>query len=140
MKYSILILSALLLTISAVASAKDGSVSAAEGWNDSAGFQTSYDKLTKSVIAELIEKKENGFYDGFSQYNTYNIGAQTTSIGAQTIFTESKLDNVFITTNNCGEIVSSTTTDSTSINKNSTNTSTTNGAPCRVRVNNASNH
>lgn len=133
MKYSFIVASILIFTLPAIATANDGSVSAAEGWNNSAGFQTSYDKLTKSIIAELIEKKENGFYDGFDQYNIYNIGAQTTTIGAQTIFNDSELDNVFVTTVNCGE-----TSSITSVDSSGTNSIEANDVTCTVN-NNASN-
>lgn len=137
MKYSLIFASMFLVASPVLANAKDGTVSAAEGWNNSAGFQTSYDKLTKSVIAELIEKKENGFYDGFDQHNAFttNIGAQTTTIGAQTIFNDSELDNVFVTTTNCGEVSSITSVDSSG-----TNQSTTTGAACEITTTNANNN
>ncbi|MDF2366454.1 hypothetical protein [Sneathiella sp.] len=141
MKYSFIAASILLFTLPAIATARDGTATAAANWNDSTHFQTSYDILTKSAIAELIEKKEGGFYDGWNQYNSYitNIGAQTTTIGSQTVFTDSNLDNVFVTPVNCGEIVSSTSVDSPATNEDSTNISSTIGAPCQVQVNNASN-
>lgn len=39
-------------------------------------FQTSADKANKSVVLDLIERKQGGFYDGFNTYNTTNIGTQ----------------------------------------------------------------
>ena len=137
MKYSPIIASIILFTLPAVAVAGDGTVSAAEGWNNSAGFQTSYDRLTKSINAELMAKKENGYYDGFNQHNTYitNIGAQTTTVGAQTIFQNSNLDNVFVTTTNCGEV-----SNITSVDTSGTNQSTSTGASCRVKTTNANNN
>jgi cytidine deaminase len=124
-----------LFTLPVTANANDGESTASKNWNNSAAFQTSYDKLTKSVIAELIEKQDNGFYDGFDQYNTYHIGAQTTTIGAQTIFNDSDLDHVFVTTTNCGE-----TSSITSVESSGTNQSTATGATCEVTTSNANNN
>ncbi|MEX1034874.1 MAG: hypothetical protein WDZ54_02890 [Sneathiella sp.] len=114
MKYSILILSALLFIVSTTAAAKDGTVTTAEGWNNSAGFQTSYDILTKSVIAELIEKKENGFYDGWDQYHTHftYIGPQSTAIGNQVFFNDAVGDGVHVTPINCGAATATTVNES----------------------------
>ncbi|WP_340150133.1 hypothetical protein [uncultured Sneathiella sp.] len=118
MNYSLIFAIIISLTLPSLAAAKDGTVTAAEGWNNSAGFQTSYDILTKSIIAELIEKKENGFYDGFDQNNTFitNIGAQTNTIGAQTIFNGGTHGSVSVTTTNCGDTASIASSDSSGSN------------------------
>ena len=125
----------LLLALPVQAAAKDGTVTAAVGWNNSAGFQTSYDISVKAALADLIERKENGYYDQWERpasYTTY-IGAQTTTIGAQTIFQNSNLDHVIVTTTNCGEVVSATSVQSA----NSTDIGVT-GAGCNVTTNNMS--
>ncbi len=137
MKYLTIVAPLLLITLPSLAAAKDGTVSAAAGWNNSAGFQTSYDILTKSIIAELIEKKENGYYDGFNQHNTFitNIGAQTTTIGAQTIFNGNQLDHIFVNTTNCGAVSSIT-----SVETSGEHTSTSGETSCTVTTDNAYNN
>ncbi|MAL80042.1 MAG: hypothetical protein CMN55_13180 [Sneathiella sp.] len=127
---------AIFLALPLLAQAKDGTVTAAVGWNNSAGFQTSYDISSKAAIADLIEKKENGYYDQWKRpinYNTY-IGAQVTTIGAQTIFQDSNLDNVIVTTTNCGEVVSAT-----SVKSADSNQINVTGSGCNVTTNNMSN-
>ncbi|MCF8468890.1 MAG: hypothetical protein K9G33_15930 [Sneathiella sp.] len=134
MKYSFLITPILFITVSTVAAARDGTVTAAEGWNNSAGFQTSYDILTKSVIAELIEKKENGFYDGYDQNNSYftYIGAQSNAIGNQVIFNGSVESDVSVAPVNCGA------TTATAVNESGGNSETaTGGTNCEMGNGNA---
>lgn len=135
MNTRIIATAALLLILPLSAAAKDGTVSAAVGWNNSAGFQSSYDVSVKGATADLIERAESGYYDQWTQsavYNTY-IGAQTTTIGAQTVFQNSNLDHVIVTTTNCGEVVSATTTSSSG----STSITSTGGG-CNVTTNNMS--
>ena len=136
MKKSIAMASLIFLSLPALAMARDGTMSAAAAWGNNAYFQSSYDIMTKAAIAELMAKKENGYYDGWDQNTTYitNIGAQTTTIGAQTIFQDSELSNVFVSTTSCGEITSVTTVDSSD-----QNTITANGASCEVKTKNAKN-
>lgn len=125
----------LLLALPTQPQAKDGTVTAAVGWNNSAGFQTSYDISIKAALADLIEKKENGYYDQWKRPINYNsfIGAQTTTIGAQTLFQNSNLNNVIVTTTNCGEVVSST-----SVNSSDSKETTVTGSGCNVTTNNMS--
>lgn len=127
------IITAILISLSLPAAAKDGTVSAAVGWNNSAGFQTSYDSSVKGALADLIERGENGYYNQWDHptiYNTY-IGAQNTTIGAQTIFHNSRLKDVIITTTNCGEVVSGS-----SVKSAGTTTITAKGGGCTVTTNN----
>ena len=55
---------------------------AANGLGDGVSWQfdTSADKANKAVVADLIEKKRGGYYDGFDStttvYSTTNIGSQ----------------------------------------------------------------
>ena len=44
--------------------------------NRSWQFQTSADKANKAFVLDLIEKKKGGFFDGFNNFNTTNIGTQ----------------------------------------------------------------
>jgi len=136
MKYFIILFSLILFTLPSLAIAKDGTVTAAEGWSNSAGFQTSYDILTKSIIAELIEKKENGFYNGWNQNNSFitNIDSQSTTVGSQTIFNGSTLENVVVTTTNCGD-----SSNITSIDSEGSNSVTGSETTCAVENNNATN-
>ena len=52
------------------------------GENRSWQFNSSADKANKAFVADMIERKKGGFYDGFdnnfitSNYNTTNIGTQ----------------------------------------------------------------
>lgn len=39
-------------------------------------FQTTADKANKSVVLDLIERKQGGYYDGFNTYYETNIGTQ----------------------------------------------------------------
>ena len=136
MSYFKVFIITIIISIPYIVAAKDGRTPASEAWNDSAGFQTSHDILTKSLIAELIEKKENGFYDGWNQNNTFitNIGTQNTNIGAQTIFNDSDLDDVFVATTNCGQPSIVSSADSSGTNKVSNA-----GVRCTVESTNASN-
>lgn len=54
----------------------------ANGFRESSSwqFETSSDKTNKAAIADVVERKKGGFYDGFdtnvTNYNTTNIGTQ----------------------------------------------------------------
>ena len=126
---------ALLLSLPLTAAARDGTVTAAVGWNNSAGFQSSYDVSVKGATADLIERGENGYYDQWDRpavFNTY-IGAQLTTIGAQTIFQNSHLNHVIVTTTNCGEVTSAAAIKSAGVGKINVT-----GGGCNVTTNNMS--
>ncbi len=125
----IIIYSLLISIIPATSFSYEGSVSAAQGWSDSAGFPSTYEKLAKATVAEIIEKKKGGFYD---QWVQNNLNITNLTIGAQTNFTDSELDNVFVTTTNCGE-----TNAITSVNTPGSSSITGQSAPCTVRNSNA---
>ncbi|WP_373089914.1 hypothetical protein [Sneathiella sp.] len=103
MKYLILLTSIILLNLPLPVLAKDGLVSAAEGWNGNAGNQTSYDKLVKLSIAEAIERKQNGYYDQWQQSNLYITNY---AIGQQLNIEADNLDGIAITNNQCGHTIS----------------------------------
>lgn len=129
MKYLFIISTIFLSICPTIVTAKDGSISAAEGWNNSAGFQTSYDKLVKLTTAEAIERQNGGYYDQWSQNNLY---VSNVTIGAQTVFSESSLENVQINTGNCGAVGGLTNIESPGETRN-----TIDGAPCQVENSNA---
>lgn len=59
--------------------------SAGSDWNASFGFPGSAKHQTNMTQADLIAKKESGYYDGLGKSQVYNI--TTTSIGTMTTST-----------------------------------------------------
>lgn len=59
--------------------------SAGSDWNASFGFPGSSKHQTNLTQADLIAKKESGYYDGLGKSQVYNI--TTTSIGTMTTST-----------------------------------------------------
>ncbi len=129
MKYSFIVASIFLVASPVLANAKDGTVSATEGWNNSAGFQTSYDKLVKLTTAEAIERKKGGFYDQWQQNNLY---ISNTSIGVQSNIETGDVGSLFVTETNCGPSVSQLPLDS-----GGTNDISVGDVGCIVGTNNA---
>lgn len=102
MKYLFLLASIIVFTSPFLALAKDGTVSASEGWNNSAGFQTSYDKAVKLTTAEAIERQNGGYYDQWQQNNSY---ITNTAIGAQTTVEAPALTSMTVTNSQCGHSI-----------------------------------
>ena len=106
----IFIISILIFFIPITSYSFEGGVSATQSWNDSAGFPTTYERLAKTTIAEAIEKKRGGYYNGWDQTNYifYN-----TAIGAQIVISESKLEDVQMSIANCGNSTAQTSLEAT---------------------------
>ncbi len=93
----------LLTALSASNYAHSASVSAAEGWNNSAGWQSAYEKLVKDERADKIKKAKSGYYDGFETYNYY---ISSTTVGNLVTISDSTLDGVTVRNLNCGNVTS----------------------------------
>ena len=65
--------------------------SAGSDWSGSYGFMGSAKHQTNMTQADLIAKKESGYYDGLGKSQVYNI--TTTSIGTMTTSTTSITGN-----------------------------------------------
>jgi hypothetical protein len=124
-----ILLPILLFTVPNDAFSFESRVTANQSWNDSAGFPSTYERLAKATIAEIIQKKRNGFYDSWDQVNNYY---SSTAIGAQTVFTDSNLEHVQVNTTSCGQVSASSNHDTTS-----TAETYNNEAPCRIENQNA---
>ncbi|WP_288900808.1 hypothetical protein [uncultured Sneathiella sp.] len=131
MKYSFIVTSILLFTLPVIAAAKDGTVTAAEGWNNSAGFQTSYDRLVKLTTSEAIERQNGGFYDQWQQYNFFITNS---SIDTQTNITTGDVGGLNVTSTHCGHSVAQQP-----INTSGTNDISAGDVACIVGTKNATN-
>ncbi|MZR31024.1 hypothetical protein [Sneathiella litorea] len=131
MKHSFVITSILLFTLPAIAVAKDGTVTAAASWNNSAGFQTSYDKLVKLTTSEAVERQDGGYYDQWQQHNLY---ISNSSIDTQTNITTGDVRDLNVTSTHCGHSVAQQP-----INTSGENNITAGDVACIVGTENATN-
>lgn len=131
MKYSFIVTSLLLFTLPVIAAAKDGTMTAAEGWNNSASFLTSYDKLAKLTTSEAIERQNGGFYDQWQQNNFY---ITNNSIDTQTNITTGDVGGLNVTSTHCGHSIAQQP-----INTSGTNDITAGDVACIVGTENAIN-
>lgn len=115
MKYLTTFLMVGLAVSTLSASVRSEPITASGGWNNSIGFQSAYEKAVKDNRADLIEKAENGFYDGF---NTYNYYVTNSNVGAQTIISDSILIDSIAVATNCGSSSAQAQQNSHSVNAN----------------------
>lgn len=129
MRKKFLLLPILIFTMSSEAFSFESRTSAGQNWSDGAGFPSTYERLAKATIADIIEKKKNGYYDTWNQVNNYY---SSTAIGSQTVFNDSTLEEVQVNTTSCGQINASS-------NHSTTGTTETyeSDIPCRIENQNA---
>jgi|GEM_PF-3512765 len=93
---------ALLLSVASFQASSEP-ISAAQGWNSSVGHLSAYEKSVALTRADLIEKAEGGFYDGFNSYY-YSISSVTA--GNIVTFNGEVGSGVEIISMNCGHVAS----------------------------------
>ena len=96
--------------------------SASTNWFSSTGPQSAFSKNVKDIRAEMIKRAESGYYNGFDTYYTV---INSTTIGAQVVFSDSYIIANSINATSCGNLSSQNQIDTLGNNSNSTEGSIT---------------
>ncbi|MFT6558324.1 hypothetical protein [Sneathiella sp.] len=82
-------------------SALGETTSASEGWGNASSWRSAYEKAVLDARADMIEKAEGGYYDGFDTHNYY---ISSVTAGNIVTITGSTVTGTSIGQVNCGSV------------------------------------